>query len=66
MSELEAIRQKPVMEQLSQPSSSQGSAHTGRQWFNRPVPFKIRPQPSKIRPVQFLHVLLIHLEYTLI
>ena len=59
MSELEAIRQKPVMEQLSQPSSSQGSAHTGRQWFNRPIPFKIRP-------VQFLHILLIHLEYTLI
>ena len=21
----------------------QGSAHTGRQWLNRPVPFKIRP-----------------------
>jgi len=45
---------------------SQGSAHTGRQWPKWPVPSNIRPIPSKIWPVQLLHIWLFHVQYTLI
>ena len=46
--------------------STQGSAHTGRQWLNWPVPCKVGPPLSEIRPVLFLYFSMIHLKYTLI
>ena len=40
----------------------QGSAQTSRQWLNWPLPSKIRPPPSEIWPVLFLHFSSIHLK----